>query len=462
MKKMWKICVGSAVLMLMFACTVTVFASTTIQGSSKDYWILGDYDVYKSTTIAPYAAMSVEISWEDDGAERFRPSGMFLVNFVNPDGIGVISRNYSVEDDMLDYGGYSSSLVKHPVTGRSYVRTYKGSYYWDGFNWEMYGAVPAAEYGEYSEDDFGYYGEPMLRLPPNVDIFLENPANIKEFDEVVWECSTYAEVDAALKANYGSKSYAMVREYELKLPQLPYYRVLDIVSSSGDISDTYYRSILYTYDVTCTLAPNILYTDGVVDEEVFLDQKIDLNNSGDYLYLHDETPQFVSSSGSSIPVRDGYEFVGWKLVTGADKDTDIPGGVRATVEESQMDDTPVVIYEAVWESVEPKLAIAKIASKSTVAPGDEVTYTIEVSNVGQGIAKSVKVKDVLDSRLEFVSYKIADGAVITSQPDGSVYQLGDIATGDSVKLYITTRVSEGAPNGEIRNTAVGSRYGVLN
>lgn len=51
----------------------------------------------------------------------------------------------------------------------------------------------------------------------------------------------------------------------------------------------------------------------------------------------------------------------------------------------------------------PILTISKTASKKAVSPGEEITYTILITNTGRIPVKNVLVRDNFDSRIEFVS-----------------------------------------------------------
>ena len=118
----------------------------------------------------------------------------------------------------------------------------------------------------------------------------------------------------------------------------------------GDDSDLYHYEVVYRFKKSYS----VLYQDGL-ENTVFSPQETMKNTSGENLKINDPTPGFAAEEGKTeekdgkiIPKRPGYAFEGWKLITGAGKDTDEPGGVRNTIQSSQADGEGKIIYEAVW------------------------------------------------------------------------------------------------------------------
>ena len=95
------------------------------------------------------------------------------------------------------------------------------------------------------------------------------------------------------------------------------------------------------------------------------------------------------------------------------------------------------------------LAITKIDSKDPVAPGDTLTYTIDVTNLGPSVAPNTVVTDTLPDEVTLVS---TTGC--TEDPNGvPTCSLGDIAVDDTVQFTIEVTVDLGTPTGTITNTA---------
>ncbi len=99
------------------------------------------------------------------------------------------------------------------------------------------------------------------------------------------------------------------------------------------------------------------------------------------------------------------------------------------------------------------LAIAKTASPDTVHPGDQVTYTLSVTNNGPSDSHSVVITDVLPSSLTFVS--AGPSAAGCSAIDTQVTcHVGTLAAGATAPpITIVARVEPSTPSGTITNTA---------
>ena len=149
------------------------------------------------------------------------------------------------------------------------------------------------------------------------------------------------------------------------------------------------------------------------------------------------------------PLENG-KFYNTAVVTYKEEDpgkkdpTDPPEEPKQTEDKDDGTDIPV------------DLAVTKTASATTVYAGDNVTYTITVTNTGHD-AENVTVTDGLDSQLTFVSATL-NGAPIT--PAGSVYNIGSVTNTTPATLSITVRVNSGVPaNTVIRNIAVADYAG---
>lgn len=169
--------------------------------------------------------------------------------------------------------------------------------------------------------------------------------------------NTWDDINASLRLNYGEKTYVDF-PVSLEVVENPRgYRITEVKEDPGNVGSMYG----YTYDtrnftITCVLAPTVVYTDGVLDEELFEDQYIDTTTSGDYLALHDTTPEFsyyegvyeIDLYGNKVPYRSGYTFVGWRLISGVNPEAYKCGDVQETIEADQMDLGSIITYEAVW------------------------------------------------------------------------------------------------------------------
>jgi uncharacterized repeat protein (TIGR01451 family) len=109
----------------------------------------------------------------------------------------------------------------------------------------------------------------------------------------------------------------------------------------------------------------------------------------------------------------------------------------------------------------PKLTIAKSDGLATVAPGQTITYTIDVNNVAAGVtagaANNVVVHDILPAGVTYQSCGSpvpAQGTWACSESGGNVTftQNGWINAGAAAQLTVTARVNQGA-SGSIVNNA---------
>ena len=104
-------------------------------------------------------------------------------------------------------------------------------------------------------------------------------------------------------------------------------------------------------------------------------------------------------------------------------------------------------------TVEPQpadLGITKSDAADPVKTGDNVTYTVVVSNGGPGSAENVVVTDTLPSGVQFVSATPDQGSC--SESGGIVTcNLGTVANGSSVNIVI---VVQATTHGELTNTVI--------
>ena len=106
-----------------------------------------------------------------------------------------------------------------------------------------------------------------------------------------------------------------------------------------------------------------------------------------------------------------------------------------------------------------ELSISKDDGKTVVSAGDVLTYTITVHNAGPANAQGVRVLDTLPSSLGNASWSCeavmpsASTACGASSGTGSIDELVNIGSGDSVVYELMTTVDAGFTEGEIANTA---------
>lgn len=109
---------------------------------------------------------------------------------------------------------------------------------------------------------------------------------------------------------------------------------------------------------------------------------------------------------------------------------------KATVE--------VRIPKVLGEETKPVLQIRKTVDKSTAAPGDKLTYTVEIKNTGSGSAINVELQDILPSGFTF------NGTKDTTKS----WKLGELKAGETTKVTYKVQVSLSMPAGDFENLAI--------
>jgi uncharacterized repeat protein (TIGR01451 family) len=83
-----------------------------------------------------------------------------------------------------------------------------------------------------------------------------------------------------------------------------------------------------------------------------------------------------------------------------------PGGSTPS---TNNDPASVPGVSAGWECSQPALTLVKSSNRTTVDPGQQITYSVNVSNSGEGVAKNVWVNDQLPPMLRFVPDSFGPG-----------------------------------------------------
>ncbi|MEK7639611.1 MAG: SdrD B-like domain-containing protein [Patescibacteria group bacterium] len=102
------------------------------------------------------------------------------------------------------------------------------------------------------------------------------------------------------------------------------------------------------------------------------------------------------------------------------------------------------VPQVLGETTNPVLQLRKSVSKATVAPGDTVTYTVEIKNTGTGSAINVILTDLLPVGFAF------KGTDLTTKE----WKLGDIGVGETKTVSYKVTVGKSVPNGSYENLAI--------
>ena len=104
---------------------------------------------------------------------------------------------------------------------------------------------------------------------------------------------------------------------------------------------------------------------------------------------------------------------------------------------------------AVDEAVSADLSVTKSVDNTAPNEGDNIVYTVTVNNAGPDNATGVQVTDVLPTGVTYVS----DDGDGTYDSNTGVWNVGDVASGESDTLRITATVDAGTGGQTITNTA---------
>jgi len=99
------------------------------------------------------------------------------------------------------------------------------------------------------------------------------------------------------------------------------------------------------------------------------------------------------------------------------------------------------------------LSINKSAPSGTYRAGDQISYTITVTNNGPSPAQSVVVTDNLPSQVTFVSCDATNGGVCGGTGNNRTVTFGTLASGTTAVITVVTQIYAGVAGGtKITNT----------
>ncbi|QLE02333.1 DUF11 domain-containing protein [Galbibacter sp. BG1] len=101
------------------------------------------------------------------------------------------------------------------------------------------------------------------------------------------------------------------------------------------------------------------------------------------------------------------------------------------------------------------IEVTKVSDIQTVNPGDEVNFTIQVTNKGPSDATGVLVQDRMGDNLDYASDTAPAGTTFTfdTNTNEGVWNIGNLDAGDSIEIVITANVNTNASPGEYLNVA---------
>jgi uncharacterized repeat protein (TIGR01451 family) len=176
---------------------------------------------------------------------------------------------------------------------------------------------------------------------------------------------------------------------------------------------------------TLDSAPNTTYT-----VQFFANDFCDDSGSGEgrrFIATRAVTTDAAGSANFSLTVAGGFAAV---TATATD-----PAGNTSEF-------SPCAINPAVAD-----LALTLTASADTVRPGDELTYTITVTNNGASPATGITVFDALPASVTFISCATSPGGVCLGHGNRRRISFTTLPSGASVTITLTVRVGDGFEDG---------------
>ena len=239
----------------------------------------------------------------------------------------------------------------------------------------------------------------------------------------------------------------------------------DPVTSNNEASYTLNIDAAADVSVTKTATPVPAVAGGTVSFT------LRVHNTGpgtsENLELSDDVPSVVDvtsvtpsagdcSSGTSNAVRctldELAEGADWTVTIVGTLDAATPAGTIANTATVTAEDDPTASNNRATVIV-PTVARADLTltktAPATVTAGDQLTYSLRLTNAGPSAATSTTVVDILPPGTTFVSASDADCTPQAAAPRVVVCTLGTVAPDASQTFSITVRVDQQTPDGTV-------------
>jgi len=164
----------------------------------------------------------------------------------------------------------------------------------------------------------------------------------------------------------------------------------------------------------------------------------------DYVLNAASTQLAYAKAGSSVTAAP-LTFTGYQYQAGAST-------VTGTVIEPVVDTNGVTqLVLKLYYDPYPVLAITKTTPTTEVRAGENITYTVTITNSGLGDATKVWVLELVPYNTQYISHTVSGGSYNTAS---GLWNVGTVAAGANVTLTITVTVAATAANGDtVHNVA---------
>jgi LPXTG-site transpeptidase (sortase) family protein len=210
------------------------------------------------------------------------------------------------------------------------------------------------------------------------------------------------------------------------------------ITKDADVTSVSTAGDVITYTIVISNTGNSLLTGVGVSDPLLAD--LDCDGAIGY-----QTTNLSIAVDSSLTCTGSYAVTASDISTngGGDGDIDNTASVSSTeIPTPQTDSEEVAIEPA-------DLSLNKTVDNSSPVVGENVTYTITVTNNGTADATGVTVTDVLPAGLTYVSDDSASTTTTYNNGTG-VWDIGGLNSGNSISLQIIVTVDQA---GAITNTA---------
>lgn len=163
------------------------------------------------------------------------------------------------------------------------------------------------------------------------------------------------------------------------------------------------------------------------------------NTDSDGDYLFEDLPAGDYKVGFVLPA--GYVFSPENQASddALDSDADLQSGYTVCITLGQ-NETNLTADAGIYKNTPEEkvdLSLVKTADKQSPSDGDNVTFTLTVSNAGPGKATGVSVSDILPKGLDYSSALVSQGNY--SEQTGT-WSVGELGGGSSASASIVTKV----------------------